>query len=559
MYYVNRSRKRSSIYNYIYYLKKVEIMKLYSSMLTVLMFLGTATLISADWDTNIADTNIVDNGDGTYSVKKSWLLAQEMAMTTDPLYEEVRATIRTLPNDEVEMIVPGRKDNPSNVKRVERILTEEKWDYITPVKAPEYSYTKFLRAVGKFPAFCGDYSDGRNADSIALKSIATAFAHFCQETGAHDKYMESNDGIEQWRQALYYVREVGYEEGMTGYNSECPVDAWMQEKWPCGKDAEGNYLGYFGRGAKQLSYNFNYGPFSEAIYGDVNVLLKNPSLVADTWLNLASAIFFFVYPQPPKPSMLHVIDGTWQPNAADSAAGITKGFGVTINVINGGIECGAGAEGKGQPLNRIAYYKKFAEYFGVEITPDEQLGCIDQGPFTKEGSGAMLIQWENDWSYSASKPNGNFACQLVGYQTMHSALVDGDYIGCVERYYGDKMVIIDDIGDVAISKGEVVSKGKSGSGIFLNKNPIPISEGDATITVIPTTPSLVQLVVFDALGNLIDIQKTPSFVSKGAKFHWNLTNRSGEKVGSGTYVIYATTQSEDGIIERYKTILGVKR
>ena len=74
----------------------------------------------------------------------------------------------------------------------------------------------------------------------------------------------------------------------------------------------GSWKKYYGRGAKQLSYNFNYGPFSDAMFGTVTRLLENPDLVASTWLNLASATWFYAYPQPPKPSMLHVIDGTWQ-------------------------------------------------------------------------------------------------------------------------------------------------------------------------------------------------------------------------------------------------------
>ncbi|MBV1883274.1 MAG: hypothetical protein KUG82_16665 [Pseudomonadales bacterium] len=72
------------------------------------------------------------------------------------------------------------------------------------------------------------------------------------------------------------------------------------------------------------------------MFGDVPVLLDQPNLVADTWLNLASAVFFFDNPQSPKPSMLHVIDGTWQPNEADTAAGLSPGFGVTTIIINGG-------------------------------------------------------------------------------------------------------------------------------------------------------------------------------------------------------------------------------
>ena len=76
----------------------------------------------------------------------------------------------------------------------------------------------------------------------------------------------------------------------------------------------GKWRKYFGRGAKQLSYNFNYGQFSQAMFDDRRLLLDHPDFVADTWLNLASATWFYTTPQPPKPSMLHVIDGTWLPN-----------------------------------------------------------------------------------------------------------------------------------------------------------------------------------------------------------------------------------------------------
>ena len=34
------------------------------------------------------------------------------------------------------------------------------------------------------------------------------------------------------------------------------------------------------------------GAFSRAMYGDSSVLLKNPELVADTWLNFASALWY---------------------------------------------------------------------------------------------------------------------------------------------------------------------------------------------------------------------------------------------------------------------------
>ncbi|PUM92184.1 chitinase [Salmonella enterica subsp. enterica serovar Dublin] len=251
--------------------------------------------------------------------------------------------------------------------------------------------------------------------------------------------------IPEWRQALVYLREVGWTEGQKGgYNGECNPDVWQGQTWPCGKDKDGDFLSYFGRGAKQLSYNYNYGPFSDAMYGDVRPLLDKPELVADTWMNLASAVFFFVYPQPPKPSMLHVIDGTWQPNDRDKANGLVSGFGVTIQIINGGVECG-GADENAQSLNRIAYYKEFANYLKVPVPADEVLGCKKMKQFDEGGAGALPIYWEQDWGWSADTADGKtYSCQLVGYQTPYTAFKEGDYTKCVQHYFN--VNVVDDNG-----------------------------------------------------------------------------------------------------------------
>ena len=63
--------------------------------------------------------------------------------------------------------------------------------------------------------------------------------------------------------------------------------------------------------------------------------------------------------------MLHVIDGTWKPNKGDRKNKLEPGFGATIMIINGGIECGHGSE-KPQALHRQAYYRKFSEYLKVK-------------------------------------------------------------------------------------------------------------------------------------------------------------------------------------------------
>ena len=237
------------------------------------------------------------------------------------------------------------------------------------------------------------------------------------------------------------------EEARGGYNGDCAqTDAWQQQKYECGKFENGDFKSYFGRGAKQLSYNYNYGPFSEAMFGTPRVLLDNPDMVADTWLNLASAVFFFMYPQPPKPSMMHVIDGTWKPNAHDLSTNLTPGFGVTTMIINGGVECNKSTEII-QSLNRQEYFKNFANYLEVEIDPNQSLGCAHMKEFAPEGAGALNIYWEKDWGWSADTPgNGSYKCQLKAYQTAHSAFTKGDYRKCVE-YHFPETVVVDDVSE----------------------------------------------------------------------------------------------------------------
>lgn len=372
-----------------------------------------------------------------YTMKASDLAKKEKELTDFPLMQSVKDTIRTLDNASVEQIEPGRASNPANVKRVEGILKESDWEYLFPLRAKDYSYSNFLKAVGKFPALCDTYKDGRDSEAICRKELATMFAHFAQETGGQESWRPEAE----WRQALVYVREMGWSEGQKGgYNGECNTDVWQGQTWPCGKDKDGDFLSYFGRGAKQLSYNYNYGPFSEAMYGDVKVLLEKPELVADTWLNLASAIFFFAYPQPPKPSMLQVIDGTWQPNDHDKANGLVPGFGVTTQIINGGVECGGPTE-IAQSQNRIKYYKEFANYLKVPVPADEVLGCANMKQFDEGGAGSLKIYWEQDWGWSADTPDGKtYSCQLVGYQTPFSAFKDGDYTKCVQKFYNVNIV-----------------------------------------------------------------------------------------------------------------------
>ena len=156
-------------------------------------------------------------------------------------------------------------------------------------------------------------------------------------------------------------------------------------------------------------------------------MIENCSLVSSTWLNFAASMWFFVTPQPPKPSMLHVIDGTWQPNSADSAAGISPGFGATINVINGGYECGS--PGNKQSQNRQNYYKKYCKTFGLDCSA-ERTDCANMGKFSASGSANPSIYWEPQQ-----------ACKLVPWQTAFSALIEGEYQQCEDSVRSQPRII----------------------------------------------------------------------------------------------------------------------
>lgn len=134
---------------------------------------------------------------------------------------------------------------------------------------------------------------------------------------------------------------------------------------------------YYGRGAIQLSYPYNYIAFgkSEFVQKYGYDLLAEPGLVTDPIANQptrssllwGSAIWFWMKPQPPKPSAHAVMNNEWQPTSSDKANNRLPGFGTVINIINGGLECGStrGADKDVKVQNRIDAYKRILKIIGA--------------------------------------------------------------------------------------------------------------------------------------------------------------------------------------------------
>ena len=158
-----------------------------------------------------------------------------------------------------------------------------------------YTYENFLKAAAKFPAFCNESNmPNYDDDQTCEREIAAIFAHWGQETGARSWYQE---GWEHWQQGLYWVEEIR----CRGTNlSSCDYKStnWSKEQdaWPPQANAQ-----YYGRGPFQLSWNYNYGQFSNifapSAYDSKMYLLNNPDLVhEDGFLAMASGIWFYMTP-----------------------------------------------------------------------------------------------------------------------------------------------------------------------------------------------------------------------------------------------------------------------
>ena len=106
-------------------------------------------------------------------------------------------------------------------------------------------------------------------------------------------------------------------------------------------------------------------------------------------------------------------------------------FGGTTNIINGGQECGQGAESYGSQ-HRMDYYIEWLNFFGLEAE-DATASCMgcggQQNLFPDAGSAYIPSYFDNSWS-------GDPTCKLVPWQTGYSLYVRDDYKRCVCDLHG---------------------------------------------------------------------------------------------------------------------------
>lgn len=219
-----------------------------------------------------------------------------------------------------------------------------------------YTYEGLVEAAAGYPTFAceGDAATRR-------RELAAFLAQISHETTGG--WATAPDGPQSW--GLCFVEEVGCED------NACPqyCDAGnVQHPCAAGKT-------YHGRGAIQLSWNYNYGQAGDALGVD---LLASPELVAsDSTLALQTAMWFWMTEQLPKPSAHDVMVGHWAPSPADEALGRLPGFGMTTNIINGGLECSM--PGNASVADRIAFFMRYVDLLGTDV--GDNVDCDAMAPY----------------------------------------------------------------------------------------------------------------------------------------------------------------------------------
>lgn len=216
----------------------------------------------------------------------------------------------------------------------------------------------------EFGAFCN------SGDEEADKREAAAFlANVLKETGGYSAF-----------------KEVSPHGTYCTWNNEGGSDLQAAgESFPCGKPfADQGYANEFiGRGAIQLTWNINYGRFSQFYFGDQDVLLKNPEIVeGDGPLGWAASLWFWMTPQdfggqcPPKQLDSTMPLGHQSCHQSMSLAH-GGGMGQTIRIINGGYEACPTSSYRSSAVYRMNYFLELCSLLGVPFASNPECRVND--------------------------------------------------------------------------------------------------------------------------------------------------------------------------------------
>ncbi len=212
--------------------------------------------------------------------------------------------------------------------------------------------------------FCNRADDYNNR-----RELAAFFANITKETTGGTTDVGSGFSNSHQRWGLFFVKEVA--------TSDCYTTGTTTDYSPLPGRC------YSGRGPIQLSYFYNYGNFSDFIYGDERLVSTPEALESDPVLAFKSAIWFWMTPQCPKPSAHQAMHEIFDETAFtySSPKMNKKGFAHTNNIINGGLEC--------RSSSSFTFYSKvklrsdlYQYYMGVLGFTSGEIALENSGDYT---------------------------------------------------------------------------------------------------------------------------------------------------------------------------------
>jgi hypothetical protein len=308
-----------------------------------------------------------------------------------------------------------RLDTSTGVSKVLSLSTHynASWNISKPVVKERIVYKNFLNE--------GTIEERK-------RELAAFFSNISHETTGGPA--TNND----YKWGLYFLQE--------GENLSSPPNAYVSAstEYPAVSGES-----YHGRGPIQLSYNYNYGLASEQILGDKNILLQDPAKVSsDAKLAFMTGIWFWMTPQAPKPSSHDVMVGNWSPTSDDKTNNRVAGLGMTVNIINGGVECGDGGSEKYQVVDRINYYKRYTSYLGISTDIDGSNQCASCGCADMKNYANDNISSENCTNIPSIKITSPLDGSLVFDTNLNAISVNCQYNTAGKQSSQFKIVVDDE-------------------------------------------------------------------------------------------------------------------
>lgn len=198
------------------------------------------------------------------------------------------------------------------------LITKSQFESFFPGHNGVYTYEGFAEAAKQWPLFCGE-----GDSDMKKREVAAFFAHMVQETAG-----------------------LKYTDELNPPSDYCDAS---KTAFPCGGRS------YHGRGPLQLSWNYNYGTAGQAL--GLNFLTQPELVVASSVNAFNAALWWWMTRQPLNSAHSTIVSG--------------KGFGQTIQLINGPLECGGKSPTAVQ--TRVNAFNNFCGALGV--SPGDNEGC----------------------------------------------------------------------------------------------------------------------------------------------------------------------------------------